>query len=275
MRTVKLLFILLAALAAAPAQGATELGTTDLERPLEDPSYQVPDLSDAVTRLEERIFALYARLRQMEARMARRGVDARLDELFLPENPEAFRERYRMELEIARGRGSVSAWQRLAYHYLERGQLDDAMAAAFRVYRDSTLDWQQGEALATMAEAALAKDDVRSAINLLHHSLNAYDSRHVAQRLAALTERHDLRVKDLTLDNERAVPEACIVFSQTLSQSPRLPAADYVEVEPAADIDISARDNRICLRGLSHGGDYVVRIKPGLAAPLQRGVLCP
>jgi uncharacterized protein YfaS (alpha-2-macroglobulin family) len=261
MRTVKILFILLAALGVAPAQAET-----DLSRPLEDPSFKVPDLSDQVALMEDRFFALSARLRAMEARMARRGVDERLDELFLPENPEAFRARYGIELDIAWGGGTPWVWQRLADQYLERGELDDAMIAAFRVYRVSTLDWQRAAALATMAEAAIAEDDVRSAINLLRRSVNVYESQHNEQRLAALIERYDLRVKDLTLDNERRLPEACIVFSQNLSQSPSLPAADYVVIEPAADIDISARDNRICLRGLSHGGDYVVRIKPGLTA---------
>jgi uncharacterized protein YfaS (alpha-2-macroglobulin family) len=266
MRGVLQSLILITALVAAPALAETNLIETDIERPLEDLSFQVPDLSDEVTRLEERIFALSARLRTMEARMARRGVDTRLDELFLPENPEAFRERYRLELEIARGHGSVSDWQRLADHYLEQGALDDAMAAAFRVYEDSKVDWRRAAALATMAEAGLAKGNTRSAINLLRRSVNTYKSRHNEQRLAALIERYDLRVKDLALDYERAAPEACIVFSQPLSQSPRLPAADYVEVEPAADIDISARDNRICIRGLRHGESYEVRIKPGLTA---------
>ena len=74
MRTVFHTLVLIAALLAAPALAEPDLAETDLDRPLEGPSFQIPDLSDDVRRLEDRFFDLSERLRMMEARMARRGM---------------------------------------------------------------------------------------------------------------------------------------------------------------------------------------------------------
>jgi uncharacterized protein YfaS (alpha-2-macroglobulin family) len=245
------------------AFGTAGYGADD-DRPLVEPDFTVPDLSDQVALLEQRFLALSQHLRAMEQRLSREGVDERLDEIFLPEEPGAFKSHFRIELRIARTGGDLADWWELAEHALTKGALDDAMAAAFRVTRDSPVDRQRAGALALMAEAALAKGELRLAINLYHASLGRFAEREVQQRFNVLIERHDLRIKDLAIDSERRLPGACVVLTQNLAKKLPLPVQDYLDLEPAADIDISARDNRICFRGLSHGGDYEVRLRPGL-----------
>jgi uncharacterized protein YfaS (alpha-2-macroglobulin family) len=259
MRAIGLTFLFVIAFGST----ALRAGTDD-DRPLVEADFAVPDLSDQVVLLEERFLALSQHLRAMEQRLSREGVDERLDEIFLPEEPGAFKSLYRIELRIARTGGDLADWRALAEHALAKGALDDAMAAAFRVTRDSPVDRQRAGALALMAEAALAKGELRLAINLYHASLERFAERAVQQRFNVLIERHDLRIKDLAIDSERRLPGACVVLTQNLAKKLPLPVQDYVELEPAADIDISARDNRICLAGLVHGGDYEVRLRPGL-----------
>ena len=245
MRAIGLAFLFVIAFGTT----ALRAGADD-DRPLVEADFTVPDLSDQVVLLEERFLALSQHLRAMEQRLSRQGVDQRLDEIFLPEEPGPFKSHYRIQLKIARTGGDLADWRELAELYLSRGALDDAMAAAFRVTRDSPVDRQRAWALALMAEAALAKGELRLAINLYHASLGRYAEREVQQRFNVLIERHDLRVKDLAIDAERRLPGACIVLTQNLAKTLPLPVQDYVELEPAADIDISPRDNRICLSGI-------------------------
>ena len=159
-----IVILLLCAGSAARAQ-------TGGDRPLIDADFAVPDLSDWVALLEARFQALREHLEAMEGRLAREGVDQRLAELFLPEKPEAFRGRYRLALKIAAGAGDLADWQQLAADYLERGALDDASTAAFRVWRESAVEPQRAAALTVMAEAALARGETGAAVNLYRKSI--------------------------------------------------------------------------------------------------------
>ena len=250
--------------APGPNTALADAGQVDTDRALIQDDFEVPDLADQVGRLRERFQALVKHLAAVEQRLSLTGVDERLDELFLPEKPNAFKHRYRRELDIAAAGGTPAQWQTLAEHYLEHGALLDAAVAAYQTYRDSTVDGQRARALVVLAEARLARGEIRLAINLYNGSLKLNDDHQTRQRFNVLIERHDLRVVDLALDVERELPSACLVFTQTLARRLPLPVADYVSVEPAADIDIAARDNQICLNGVLHGGDYTVSLRPGL-----------
>ncbi len=249
---------------AVPANVVPDSVVRDSERPLIEADFAIPDLSDRVILLQARFLALAEHLRGMEGRVSRDGVDERLAELFLPERPDEFRRDYKSELKIAGGAGGLDDWQTLAGSYLEKGRLDDAMTAAFTVYRDSKVEPQRAKAVAAMAEAALAKGELRLALNLYSKAVEIYGERDLRRRLATLIERHDLRVEDVAIDVENRLPSACVVFTQSLSKRLPLPIEDYVELTPAGDVDIAARDKSICLRGLEFGGDYTLRLRPGL-----------
>ena len=236
----------------------------DYTKPLIDPEFVIPDHGAAEQLLEERFLALRDHYRALKDRSAQDSIDSRLEELFLPDTPEDFRARYRRQLLIAEGKGDHKTWLELAEDYLERGRLGDATAAAQRVYRDSKLARQRAAALAVMAEAALGSGDQKLAINLYQESLDIQNTADARQRLAVLIERYDLRLKDIALNVEQKVPAACLIFSQDLSASLPIDAGDYLQVAPAADLAIEAKGNRICLKGLRHGGRYKVTVFAGL-----------
>ncbi len=261
MRSAAQVFLVLCAVFTALPAAAQ----SDVTRPLIDPNFAIPDLVDQVSLLEERFEALAAHLRAMEERQDLDGVDARLEELFLPERPKEFRARYRTELLIAQSGGDVGDWQTLAEKYLRSGRLDDAKAAAFRVQQTSRLGMQKAVALAIMAEAALAQGDVRLAMNLYRRSLDTHRQSDAQRRFNALLERYDLKLKDIALEVEQTVPSACIIFSQTLRKGLPLKPEDYIRIDPGTDIDVEAKDNQICLRGLGHGRTYNLTVRAGLA----------
>ena len=256
---VWIVFFMLGVSASLPSSAQV-----DLFKPLIEPDFAVPDLSAQAVILEETFAALAARLEAMEGRQQLEGIDARLDELFLPERPDEFRRHYALELGLARDPDDLELWQRLAESYLEKGRLDDARAAAHRVFQQSRLRIQQAAALVTMAEAALAEGEVRLALNLYKKSLDFDKDPDAAHRFAGLMERYDLKVKDIAVDAERSTPSACVIFSGTLQRP--LEAEDYVGVEPAEDVDIAARGAQICVTGLRHGGAYTLVIRPGVPA---------
>jgi len=229
-----------------------------------DPAFTVPDRSGSVARLEDRFRALAERLRAMLAGEAVAGVDARLEELFLPEKPEAFRRRYFRELRLAERPGDLAIWLELAQSYLQSGKLDDAADAAYPVWRQGREAAHRASALALMAEAALAAGEVREAINLyrLANELAADDERQ--RRYDTLLERLRLQVTDVAIDVERPRPSACVVFSQELTRRVRQAPEDFIVLEPAQDVDISARERQICIGGLRHGAQLELLVKPGV-----------
>ena len=77
MRSIGLAFLFVIAF------GTAGFGAVD-DRPLVEPDFAVPDLSDQAALLEERFLALAQHLRALEQRLSRQGVDQRLDEIFLP-----------------------------------------------------------------------------------------------------------------------------------------------------------------------------------------------
>ncbi len=82
------------------------------DRPLIDPRFEIPDLSDQGALLEARFSALARHLVAMERRLSRQGVDQRLAELFLPERPDRFKGRYAIQLKIAALGGAPEDWAR-------------------------------------------------------------------------------------------------------------------------------------------------------------------
>ncbi|MEW5838835.1 MAG: alpha-2-macroglobulin [Pseudomonadota bacterium] len=75
-----------------------------------------------------------------------------------------------------------------------------------------------------------------------------------------------LRFQRVLIDPDSATPEACLVFSAPLLTSDKVRYADYLRLEPAVKLDVRVSEARLCLAGLSFGGDYQLEILPGLPA---------
>ena len=226
-----------------------------------DPNFAVPEHAAAAGRLQQRYLALAERLSAMEARRTLSGVDERLGELFLPDDPARFRRLYGLELTLAGMPFDVSSWLAIARQYFERGEVDDAASAAWKAWAGHPDARSRAAALTVMAEAYLARGESGTAINLYARALELEKTDERAQRLAALLERYRLRITDIALDVERDRPAVCVVFNQKLASAVRQAPEDYVGLAPAQDVDIGARDDRVCL---AHGAELELLVKAGV-----------
>ena len=63
---------------------------------------------------------------------------------------------------------------------------------------------------------------------------------------------------------ERDTPQACFTFNRALEKSRLNDYAAQVEIDPPIPVSVMARNDSLCLDGLSHGAKYAVTLKQGL-----------
>src|SRR4051794_33589976 len=63
---------------------------------------------------------------------------------------------------------------------------------------------------------------------------------------------------------ERDTPQACFTFNRPLEKSRLNDYAAQVEIDPPITVSVMARNDALCLDGLSHGAKYAVTLKQGL-----------
>ncbi len=71
-------------------------------------------------------------------------------------------------------------------------------------------------------------------------------------------------VNDLEVLNDRAVPEVCFYFNETLPDDPEAYLEDYVRVTPRAETAVTVSGETLCVSGLDFGTRYDVRLRSGL-----------
>lgn len=65
---------------------------------------------------------------------------------------------------------------------------------------------------------------------------------------------------------ERDVARACVDLTRPPARGADPRPGDFVLVEPPSDVAVTVLGKRICVGGLRHGEDYVIRLRPGLPA---------
>jgi len=74
---------------------------------------------------------------------------------------------------------------------------------------------------------------------------------------------------------ERDTPQACFSFNHPLEKSRLNDYAAQVEIDPPVRVSVMARNNALCLDGLSHGAKYNVTLKQGLPGAQDVGLAEP
>ena len=77
---------------------------------------------------------------------------------------------------------------------------------------------------------------------------------------------HAIDYLNVTVQQDRAVPGACVSFSTVLPRKEGTAFEPFVALDPPADHTLQARGKDLCLTGLKHGKHYVIRLKAGLQA---------
>ncbi len=88
-------------------------------------------------------------------------------------------------------------------------------------------------------------------------------------RWLATRRKAGLRLAEVTVSPD-ASPRVCFQFTDQLSTRKGVRFDDYLRIEPPTKLSLEARENTLCLRGVTHGAGYTVTLRQGL--PGEDGV---
>ena len=86
----------------------------------------------------------------------------------------------------------------------------------------------------------------------------------VSLMLLAATPSRALDYLNIRVQNDEAVPSACLSFSSPIAKTDPSVLAAYVDVQPRGDHALEVRGKDLCIRGLKHGETYTIHLKKGL-----------
>lgn len=163
--------------------------------------------------------------------------------------------------------------------WIERARIDRRMAtdstyavqaalAALNGYRLSRDAGTRADALAALAEALDKAQDFRTALHAYKASLALSDTRSVRLAYEDLRARQGFRVVDHSIDSDAADPRACVQFSEPLLRN-GVDYTPFVTLNGKAPQAIEARDNQLCVEGLSHGSRYTLALRAGLPSSVD------
>ncbi|WP_244639516.1 alpha-2-macroglobulin family protein [Aureimonas endophytica] len=186
-----------------------------------------------------------------------------------------FRERLKREP------GDAEAWKGLAGAALafrpqpsEDGARDEAAEALVALRGPAALNTYAlaedtaGAALALdlLAEGYGLAENWRGAIRVWRESLKLAANPAVGKRLDEALAAHGFRITGNSVDNNAAAPRICFSFSENLAASVLNgeTAGDFLRVEGADTLPVSASGSQICVDGVEHGRRYHILVRAGV-----------
>jgi alpha-2-macroglobulin len=171
------------------------------------------------------------------------------------------------ERRVAQSPESMQSLSDYALWLLRQRKLDEAAAIAYYAHTKTLTPRGQSGALTIMAEARIGQGRLKDGVDVYKYALELDpENARIQNRLRALQERFDIRISQLNVDAERDAPTVCAVFTAPLQRPLPIRAADYVKISPAADVDVYAAGDRLCIKGLLHGRRYSVTYRAGIPA---------
>ena len=140
--------------------------------------------------------------------------------------------------------------------------------AAINGYQLSRTAQGRADALAVLGAALTKQQNYRSALNAYKASLALVKARTVQTAYNDLRERQGFRVTGNTVDADSANPRACVQFSEPLVKA-GVDYAPFVVLNGQAPKAMEAKDNQICVEGLTHGQRYKLSLRRGLPSSVD------
>ena len=175
--------------------------------------------------------------------------------------PEAIAD---VETLIGRGNDSTAWWYRLALMWRD-GPADTAKArqAAYNAYRLGDTDSAKSRALFLLGDLDV-DEEPRRALEAWREALGLTEDSVYLERFKTLESRLAFQVEGVETDAESERPRVCALFSDDLANPRSVDFAQYLQLSPAIDGAVSARDNRLCIDGAAHGSQYEVTVRAGV-----------
>ncbi len=167
-------------------------------------------------------------------------------------------------------------WLELARLELGGIYRETALLSALNGYLLTRTTQARAEALSLLAQILEKNQSYRAALNAYKASLNLVRSKYIEAAYLELKARHGFRVVNNSIDSDSANPRACVQFSEPLVKS-GVDYASFVTLDGTTPNAIEAKDNQICVEGLTHGQRYKLTLRAGLPGsildePLDRPV---
>lgn len=169
-----------------------------------------------------------------------------------------------------------TAWSSLAAPNKERALHAAVLAANANNVRDEdrvAVLWRiatlMDESFGKPEEAVKALASIREIAARIEPGILDARAPGLEGRWLAMRRKAGLRLTAVTV-NPDASPRACFQFTDALSTRKGVRFDDFLRIEPPTKIAVEARENTLCLRGLSHGNGYSVTLRQGL--PGEDGV---
>jgi alpha-2-macroglobulin len=140
--------------------------------------------------------------------------------------------------------------------------------AAINGYLLSRNTQSRAEALAVLGAALAKQQNYRQALTAYKQSLALVGARTVQAAYNDLRERQGFRVTGNTVDADSVSPRACVQFSEPLIKA-GTDYAPFVTLDGQAPKAMEAKDNQICVEGLSHGQRYKLALRRGLPSSVD------
>ncbi len=143
--------------------------------------------------------------------------------------------------------------------------------AALNGYLQSRDTQTRADALATLAKGLENSEDYRNALNAYKESLKLVTAKTVQAAYNDLRSRKGFRVVSNSVDADSLTPRACVEFSDPLVKR-GVDYTPFVTLDGAAPKALEAKDNQICVEGLTHGARYKLALRAGLPSSVEENL---
>lgn len=144
----------------------------------------------------------------------------------------------------------------------------ESTLAAINGYLMSRTTQARADALAVLGAALAKQQNYRQALTAYKQSLALASARTVQAAYNDLRERQGFRVTGNTVDADSANPRACVQFSEPLVKA-GVDYAPFVTLDGQAPKAMEAKDNQVCVEGLTHGQRYKLSLRRGLPSSVD------
>lgn len=145
-----------------------------------------------------------------------------------------------------------------------------APIAALNGYQLSRTTQSRADALAVLAASLAKTQSYRPALSAYKASLALVTAKSVQAAYADLRSRQGFRVVGNTIDTDSANPRACVQLSEPLVKNTDY--APFVTLDGTAPKALEAKDNQICVEGLTHGQRYKMSLRRGLPSSVDEAL---
>ncbi len=171
------------------------------------------------------------------------------------------------EAAIASGADQTAIWIALSQVWRNQGgeqSQQRTLQAAYNAYRAARTVDEQARALFLLGELYAQQDQPKQAMAALKEGLGLEDSPKAAERYQQLVKANAFQVKTVDVESNSANPKICLNFSEALHKGKQIHYEDYLVIQPVIKAVVSARAEKLCVEGVSHGQSYEITVRPGV-----------